>query len=107
MTATKRKFVIEVFNIGYWSTSAGWVYNLRKLKHGYKFDITQKLEKATIWKYKKSAEKNILKVENSDDFYRRQKKYYYKINEITSLQDLRYQKLINLKQKNKNFKQNN
>lgn len=96
MSAIKRKFVIEVYQKST-HQKIGWVYNIRKLRIGVGFDITGQIEKAQTWKYKKSATKNILNIENSANIYNGIKNYNYNVKEITPLRDIRNLKLINLK----------
>jgi hypothetical protein len=89
---TERKFIIKIFLP---DNSYKFLHNVRNTSLGYSKLKTKYIEKAKVWKYKKSCEKIVVKLIQYP--YRNEKTIYeYEIVEITDIQILRKIKLQKL-----------
>lgn len=96
--ATKRKFIINVNNLGkLYPNDTLYISNVNKNACGYFFILSKFKERAKIWHYKKSCDNIIAKLTTNRNPLRVDKKTTYKIIEITELVELRRLKLNKLK----------
>jgi hypothetical protein len=87
---TERKFIIKIFLP---DNSYKFLHNVRNTSLGYSKLKTKYIEKAKVWKYKKSCEKIVVKL---IQYPYRNEKTIYEIVEITDIQILRKIKLQKL-----------
>lgn len=98
----KRKFTIKIGNNNF------YVREIYKNTHGYFCIITQKLENAKKWIYKKNCEKNLNKLKNELDPRRKKfKTFDLNIIEVTDIRFLRNIKILKINKKNKELKKLN
>ena len=105
MVKQQRKFVIkvtvtdsDVFHWTHWTKTDLFIEEIKKLSAGYSYVLTSNKHLVKIWKYKKSCEKSIERLNNKLEPTKSKNKKF-EITEITDNKTLRNIKLKKINRK--------